>query len=65
MTESSLTATADPAWRKSSFSGAQSECVEIAPIKNAMAIRDSKDPSVGNLAVGVSAWVALTASLRA
>lgn len=31
-------------WRKSSFSGAQSDCVEVAEHLNA--VRDSKRPSV-------------------
>jgi hypothetical protein len=32
-------------WRKSSYSGANGECVEIAALTGAVALRDSKDPS--------------------
>ncbi|WP_424642883.1 DUF397 domain-containing protein [Embleya sp. AB8] len=65
MIENIPTVAADLAWRKSSYSGAQSECVEVAPIENATAIRDSKDPSVGTLAVNEISWAALTSFLCA
>ncbi|WP_439679647.1 DUF397 domain-containing protein [Embleya sp. MST-111070] len=53
-------------WRKSSYSGATNECVEAAGLdKGGAAVRDSKDPSVGQLAVSASSWAALTAALRA
>lgn len=52
-------------WRVSSYSGPNGECVEVAPIGVGTAVRDSKDPSVGHLTIGVSSWAALTASLRA
>jgi hypothetical protein len=31
-------------WRKSSYSGSQGNCVEIAALTGAVAMRDSKDP---------------------
>jgi hypothetical protein len=31
-------------WRKSSYSGARGECVEVAALTGAVALRDSKDP---------------------
>ena len=32
------------AWRKSSFSGNNGTCVEVADLVGAVAVRDSKDP---------------------
>jgi uncharacterized protein DUF397 len=32
-------------WRKSSFSGANGNCVEFAPTTSGVAVRDSKDPA--------------------
>ena len=47
------------AWRKSSYSGGNeggSNCVEIASSGGRLAIRDSKDPARGELAVSPAAW---------
>lgn len=44
------------AWRKSSFSGADSNCVEIAHTTEAAAIRDSKDPDGAYLALTPTAY---------
>ncbi|MDT0468249.1 DUF397 domain-containing protein [Streptomyces gibsoniae] len=39
-------------WRKSSYSGdTGGECVEVADLNRHIAIRDSKDPDAGALAV--------------
>ncbi|MFI2241183.1 DUF397 domain-containing protein [Streptomyces chrestomyceticus] len=35
----------DAAWRKSTYSAAHNECVEIADLPNAIAVRDSKSVS--------------------
>ncbi|OPC83974.1 hypothetical protein B4N89_26285 [Embleya scabrispora] len=51
-------------WRKSTFSGANDDCVETAPTSTTMAIRDSKDPSVGLLAVPKGSWTCLTEALK-
>ncbi|WP_141748504.1 DUF397 domain-containing protein [Amycolatopsis mediterranei] len=42
-------------WRKSSYSGAQTNCVEVqlGPVSQ---IRDTKDRSGGTLTVGSAAW---------
>ncbi len=52
-------------WRKSSRSGGQSNCVEIADnLTAAIAVRDSKDPDGPTLAVARSAWGSFVQELR-
>lgn len=43
-------------WRKSSFSGSQTSCVEVAPMPSETGIRDSKNIDGGELRVPRSAW---------
>lgn len=67
------------AWRKSSFSGNDSNCVEVARREGAVscgerlapalrgsvaAIRDSKSPSAGTLAVPFPAFTYLVTTIR-
>ncbi|GAA4994165.1 DUF397 domain-containing protein [Yinghuangia aomiensis] len=53
-----------PAWRKSSYSNQQGgDCVEVAPAASTIAVRDSKDPLRGELALATPAWTAFTARL--
>ncbi|HEY6421958.1 MAG TPA: DUF397 domain-containing protein [Pseudonocardiaceae bacterium] len=52
-------------WRKSSRSTNTSNCVEVAVTAGAVAVRDSKHPTGGALAVPPPAWTAFTAALRA
>lgn len=48
-------------WRKSSHSGDQGACVEMAPTGgDAVAVRDSKDPSGPILRFPAAAWAAFT-----
>lgn len=44
----------DALWRKSSFSGTETECVEVN-YSTVVGIRDSKNPAGGRLAVPESA----------
>ncbi|MFD0227779.1 DUF397 domain-containing protein [Streptomyces hirsutus] len=47
----------ESAWFKSSYSsGEGGECVEVAATIEAVLIRDSKQPAVARLTVGVNAW---------
>lgn len=40
------------AWQKSSYSGDQGECVELAPCSRLVAVRDSKNPTSPALTFG-------------
>jgi len=45
-------------WRKSSYSGANGACVEVAHLPEAVAVRDSKDPTGPKLIFTPQAWAA-------
>lgn len=54
--------TNDAPWRKSSYSGgAQTNCVEVAPVTGAVGIRDTKNREGGHLAVSPAAFRGLVA----
>ena len=52
-------------WRKSSSSGGNGACVEIAGTADGVAVRDSKDPAGPALAFTPEGWAAFTGSVRA
>jgi hypothetical protein len=57
---------AQASWHKSSYSGANGDCVEVARnLPGAVAVRDSKDPAGPALVVAPAAWNAFVAGLRA
>lgn len=43
-------------WRKSSYTGDDGNCVEVAWPHQEVAVRDSKQPAGGTLAFPVVAW---------
>ncbi|HEX6357565.1 DUF397 domain-containing protein [Actinophytocola sp.] len=45
-------------WRKSTFSTASGECVEVARGAEAVGVRDSKNPAGPALTVTPTAWIA-------
>ncbi|MDH6579792.1 DUF397 domain-containing protein [Kitasatospora sp. MAP5-34] len=54
------------AWRKSKFSGAQGNCIEVADgFPGVMPVRDSKDPGGPALVFPADAWSAFVAGVRA
>lgn len=53
------TLTVSPAWRKSTHSGGNGACVEVAvPESAVVAVRDSKDPEGPQLRFSPDAWAA-------
>jgi len=50
-------------WRKSTFSGGNSDCVEVAHTQAVVGIRDTKNPEAGHLVVPRSAWAAFVATI--
>ena len=51
-------------WRKSSYSGSGNNCVEVAEVAGARAVRDSKNPDGGHLIFGASAWEAFITDVK-
>jgi hypothetical protein len=45
-------------WRKSSFSGNESQCVEIGRRRGVVGVRDTKDPHGGTLLIARDAFAA-------
>ncbi|MFE3200804.1 DUF397 domain-containing protein [Embleya sp. NPDC059237] len=52
------------AWRTSSHSQGNGECVEVAPTVSGAAVRDSKDRAAGIVRADHGAWAALVAGIR-
>jgi hypothetical protein len=54
------------AWRKSTYSANQGECLEVADgVPRTVPVRDSKDPHGPALLFPVPAWTAFVAVLKA
>jgi hypothetical protein len=51
-------------WRKSSHSGSGNNCVEVASMAAAVAVRDSKDPDGGHLVFDAGDWEAFIAGIK-
>jgi hypothetical protein len=64
MTSQQKPASADVQWRKSSYSNASNQCVEVARIGGGVAVRDSKNPGGGHLTISVAGWGAFLDGVR-
>ncbi len=51
-------------WVKSSRSAGNGNCVEVAELPSAMAVRDSKDPEGPVLTFGTDSWRLFIAAVR-
>lgn len=51
-------------WRKSSYSGTQTSCVEVGFAADTIGVRDTKNRDGGHLTVLHAHWVMFLAALR-
>lgn len=51
-------------WRKSSFSGVQTHCVEFRRAGDGVQVRDSKNPDAGTLGYTTGEWQAFIAGVK-
>ena len=58
------TARPSAAWRKSSYSNATGDCVEVAPAVDGVLVRHSKRPSAGIIAFPFPVWAAFVREAR-
>jgi uncharacterized protein DUF397 len=52
-------------WQKSSYSGEESNCVEVGKAPNLVGVRDTKDRDGGMLAFGQGSWGSFLAAVKA
>ncbi|MFD8974404.1 DUF397 domain-containing protein [Streptomyces sp. NPDC059593] len=56
----------EPNWHKSTYSGSNDDCVEVADnAPGIVRVRDTKDHAQGELTATPAAWAAFTAFARA
>ncbi|MEV6233744.1 DUF397 domain-containing protein [Saccharopolyspora shandongensis] len=51
-------------WRKSSYSSAQTNCVEVGRIGDGAAVRDSKNRAAGHLTTDLAQWSAFIGAVK-
>ena len=52
-------------WKKSSYSSAQGNCVEVSPVREGIAVRGSKNPSGPVLRFSPDDWQAFVSNIKA
>jgi hypothetical protein len=52
-------------WKKSTCSGQGANCVEVASLRDGIAVRDSKNPSGPVLRFSADAWQAFVSNIKA
>jgi hypothetical protein len=52
------------AWRKSSYSGSETNCVEVAEFDHVVAVRDSKNPSGPALTFSPAVWTSFVTIVK-
>lgn len=53
-----------PAWRTSTYSGENGNCVQVAPLDTAVGVRDSKNPNAGHLTFPPDAFAAFLDTVK-
>lgn len=53
-----------PEWRKSSYSTQSQNCVEVADLPGASAVRDSQHPEAGHLTFPAAEWRAFLDAVK-
>ncbi|MGW9214068.1 DUF397 domain-containing protein [Embleya sp. NPDC055664] len=51
-------------WRKSTYSGGNSDCVEAAGLLDQVGVRDTKDRRIGHLAIPAGSWNSLVLGIQ-
>jgi hypothetical protein len=51
-------------WRKSSYSGSQTNCIEVGKAASLVKVRDTKDRQGPSLVVSVDAWSRFMAGIK-
>jgi hypothetical protein len=60
-----ITASSRAAWRTSSHSGANGDCIQVAATRpELVAVRDSKDPTGSALAFTAAQWTSFIRALK-
>lgn len=54
----------DAIWRKSSYSGENGTCVEVAEVGSLVGVRDSKSTTTGQLALARGGWHRLVDAVK-
>jgi hypothetical protein len=54
----------EQAWRTSSYTGSQGNCVEVGDADRAILVRDTKDRNGGTLTFTAAAWQSFANSLK-